>query len=139
VIVLGIDLGERRVGFAVSDERERLAVPSGFARINAPAEALAAVAAKAKAEGAGLLVVGHPLNLDGRAGPKAREAAQFRDRLAEAGWNAVLWDERLTTREAARLLKEAGLNRRRRQGRLDSEAARLLLESFLAGSRKRPP
>jgi putative Holliday junction resolvase len=136
VILLGIDLGERRVGFAISDERERLAVPSGFVEASGLEAILAAVLAKADAERAGLLVIGHPLNLSGRPGRKAREAAAFRDRLAAAGRPAVLWDERLTTAEAARLLGEAGLDRRRRRPLVDSHAAQCLLASFLEARRK---
>ncbi|MDR1521167.1 MAG: Holliday junction resolvase RuvX [Planctomycetota bacterium] len=136
MILLGVDLGGRRVGFAISDEEERLAVPSGFASVRNRGEALAAVIAKAEAEEAGLLVIGYPLNMDGRPGPKAREAEEFRDRLAEAGREAVLWDERLTTVEAARFLEAAGVDRRRRRSRIDAHAAQCLLESFL-GRRRR--
>lgn len=131
MIVLGVDLGGRRVGFAVSDEEERLAVPSGFAPVRSLEAALDAVIAKADAERSELIVVGHPLNLDGRPGPKAREAERFRDLLIESGRAAVLWDERLTTSEATRLLKEAGLDRRRRKTLVDAHAAQRLLGSFL--------
>lgn len=131
MILLGVDLGDRRVGFAVTDEAERLAVPSGFAPIRNAKDALTAVLAKADAEGAGLIVVGHPRNMDGRPGPKAREAEAFRDLLAEAGREAVLWDERLTTAEATRLLKDAGLGRRQRKTLIDANSAQRLLESFM--------
>lgn len=131
MIILGVDLGDRRVGFAVSDEEERLAVPSGFAPVKTLDAALAAVEVKADAEGAGLIVVGYPLNLDGRPGPKAKEAEKFRASLCEAGREAVLWDERLTTSEATRLLKDAGLDRRRRKTLIDAHAAQRLLGSFL--------
>ncbi|MDR3077320.1 MAG: Holliday junction resolvase RuvX [Planctomycetota bacterium] len=136
MIILGIDLGERRIGFAVSDAEERLAVPSGFALPRGNDEALAAVLAKADQERAGLLVVGHPLNMDGRAGPKARGAEEFRRRLETAGREAVLWDERLTTAEASRLLKEAGMSRRRRRTHVDAQAAQRLLGSFLECRRR---
>lgn len=136
MIVLAVDLGDRRVGFAVSDEEERLAVPSGYAPVRSLEEALAAVLAKADLERAGLLVVGNPLNMDGRPGPKSREAARFRDLLEEAGREAVLWDERLTTTEATRLLKDAGLGRRRRKHLVDANAAQRLLESHLEFRRR---
>jgi putative Holliday junction resolvase len=136
VILLGIDLGERRIGFAVSDEEERLAVPSGFAKAHGREEALAAILKKAEAERAALLVVGYPLNMNGRPSQKSREAEDFRDRLAAAGLDVVLWDERLTTAEAARLLKEAGLNRRRRRPLIDAHAAQCLLGSFLEARRR---
>lgn len=137
MILLGVDLGDRRVGFAVSDEDERLAVPSGFAPVRSLEEALAAVVAKAEAERAELLVLGNPLNMDGRPGPKSKEAQKFRDMLAEAGCAVVLWDERLTTTEATRLLKDAGLNRRKRKTLIDANSAQRLLESHMEFRRRR--
>lgn len=136
MIVLGVDLGDRRVGFAVSDEEERLAVPSGFAPVRNLREALAAVLDKAAAERAELIVLGNPLNMDGRPGPKAREAAEFRDLLVDAGRQVALWDERLTTSEATRLLRDAGLNRRRRKTLIDANSAQRLLESYLECRRR---
>lgn len=137
MIHLGIDLGDRRVGFAVSDADERLALPSGCMRVKTLAEAVAAATAKADMEKAGLAVVGNPLNMDGRAGPKAREAAAFRGLLEAAGLPAVLWDERLTTSEADRLLKDAGLNRRQRKQLVDANAAQRILDSYLDWKRRR--
>ena len=136
MIILGVDLGERRVGFAITDEEERLAVPSGFAPVRSLADALEAVTAKAAAERAELVVVGNPINMDGRPGPKAREAAEFAGMLGDAGLRAELWDERLTTTEATRLLKEAGHNRRRRKTLIDANAAQRLLESYLSYRRR---
>lgn len=139
MIHLGVDLGERRVGFAVSDAEERLAVPSGFAPVRSLAGALAAVAEKADGEGAGVVVLGNPLNLDGRPGPKAKEAAAFRDLLEAAGRQVVLWDERLTTSEADRLLKDAGLGRRQRKQLVDANAAQRILSSYLEWKRRNSP
>ena len=139
MIVLGVDLGDRRVGFAISDEAERLAVPSGFAPVRSLDGALAAVLAKADAEHADLIVLGNPLNMDGRPGPKSREAAGFRDMLIAAGREVILWDERLTTSEATRLLKEAGLDRRRRKALIDASSAQCLLESCLEWRRRNNP
>ncbi|MDR1745100.1 MAG: Holliday junction resolvase RuvX [Planctomycetota bacterium] len=134
--LLGVDLGDRRVGFAVTDEAELLAVPSGFAAVRTLAEALEAVLAKAEAEGAELVVVGNPLNMDGRPGPKSREAVEFGDMVRRAGRDAVMWDERLTTSEATRLLREAGHSRKRRKTLIDANSAQRLLESYL-GFRRR--
>ncbi len=137
MIILGVDLGDRRVGFAVSDEEERLAVPSGFAKVYSLEQALTAVVEKFQTENAGLIVLGHPINMDGRPGPKAREAQQFRDMLEAENIPVTLWDERLTTSEADRLLKSAGLDRRKRKTLIDANAAQRLLESHLA-FRRRP-
>lgn len=136
MILLGVDLGDRRVGFAVTDEEERLAVPSGFAPVRSLEMAQDAVAAKVEAERAGLVVLGNPINMDGRPGPKAKEAAAFAEMLREAGLAVELWDERLTTSEAIRLLKEAGHNRKRRKTLIDANAAQRLLESYLEYRRR---
>ncbi|MDR3211062.1 MAG: Holliday junction resolvase RuvX [Planctomycetota bacterium] len=131
MIHLGVDLGERRVGFAVSDAEERLAVPSGFARSTSSDQTLSEVIDKAGREGAEMIVVGYPLNMDGRAGPKAQEALAFRDHLLAAGWQAVLWDERLTTSEAERVMREAGVRRRQRKQHIDANSAQRILSSYL--------
>ncbi len=129
--LLGVDLGDRRVGFAITDEEERLAVPSGFARVRNLDETVLAIQAKMAEECAGLMVLGHPLNMDGRAGPKAKEAQRLRDILVDEGADVVLWDERLTTSEATRLLKDAGLGRKQRKNLIDANSAQRLLESYL--------
>lgn len=134
--VLGVDLGDRRVGFAISDEAELLAVPSGFAPVRSLEQALAAVLAKTEQEGAELLVLGNPVNMNGRPGPKAKEAAEFAEMLRASGREVRLWDERLTTTEATRLLKEAGHNRKRRKTLIDANAAQRLLESYLEYRRR---
>jgi RNAse H-fold protein YqgF len=132
MILLGVDLGDRRVGFAVSDAEERFALPSGFGRVKSLNDALLVVVDKARAEGAEEIVLGNPLNMDGRSGPKAKEAAAFRDMLADVGLKVTLWDERLTTSEADRLLKDAGLDRRRRKQLVDANAAQRILDSYLS-------
>ncbi len=137
MILLGVDLGGRRVGFAVTDADELLAVPSGFASVRSLAEAAEAVAEKAAAEHAGLIVLGHPVNMDGRPGPKAKEAAAFAETLRERGFAVELWDERLTTSEAARLLRSAGHNRKQRKTLIDANAAQRLLSSFLDCRKRR--
>lgn len=136
MILLGVDLGDRRVGFAISDAEERMAVPSGNARVKSLAEALDAVLAKAALESAEFIVLGNPLNMDGRPGPKAKEAARFAQMLEDAGREVALWDERLTTSEAERLLRDAGLKRRQRKQLIDANAAQRILDSYLEWKRR---
>ncbi|MCC8179568.1 MAG: Holliday junction resolvase RuvX [Planctomycetes bacterium] len=136
MILLAVDLGDRRVGFAVSDPDERLALPSGYAPVRSLPAAVEATIEKARQEGAELLVIGNPINMNGRPGPKSREAALFADMLAEAGFTVSLWDERLTTSEATRLLKSAGLNRKQRNKLIDANSAQRLLESFMENRRR---
>ncbi len=134
--LLGVDLGDRRVGFAVTDEAELLAVPSGFAPVRSLDEARIVVVDKAEAEQAERIVLGNPINMNGRPGPKAKEAALFAEMLREDGLDVVLWDERLTTSEATRLLRDAGHNRKQRKTLIDANSAQRLLESYL-GARRR--
>lgn len=136
--VLALDLGDARIGVAVSDPDRRLAVPVGTIRTGAP-EDLKAVAALVRERGATLVVVGHPLRLTGEAGVRARHAEAFAEALRGfAAIPVVLQDERLSTKEAERRLREAGVAGRDRRRVVDPSAAVVILESYLA-SLEGPP
>jgi putative Holliday junction resolvase len=131
--VLGVDLGERRIGLAISDEERRLAFPAGHLERSALARDLEALRALAADRGATRIVVGLPLHLDGREGTGARAAREFARKLGEATSLPVeLLDERLTTVEAERALREAPRKTRRaRKQVIDAMAATLLLRGWL--------
>ncbi len=126
--VLALDHGSARTGVAVSDPTGTIARPlAAIARVDAPAgrRALDAVIA---AEAPELIVVGEPRSMSGERGAQARAAAGFAGRLrARTPIPVELWDERLTTVEAARRGREGGS-----RADLDSLAACVLLEAFLA-------
>ncbi|MFW5856616.1 MAG: Holliday junction resolvase RuvX [Planctomycetota bacterium] len=128
---LGVDLGNRRVGLAVSDEAGLVAAPLGRCDVKSLNDALSQVAEAAREYQAECIVVGHPRNLDGRAGKKAREHELFAETLRERGFTVELWDERLTSEEAERRLRSAGLDGRQRRQHIDALAAQILLQSFL--------
>ena len=129
--VLGLDLGDARIGVAVSDDDRRLAVPVGTVRTGAPAD-LRAIAALASERGATLVVVGHPLLLSGDAGERAHHAERFAEALRSfLGVPVVLQDERLSTVQADRSLREAGASGRERKRAVDRSAAAVILQSFL--------
>lgn len=131
--VLGLDLGDARIGVAVSDDERRLAVPVGTVRTGAPAD-LRALAALVRENGATLVVVGHPLSLSGERGPRARHAEQFAEALrAVVGVPVELQDERMSTVEAQRALRAAGARGRRARGAVDSSAAAVILQAWLDG------
>ncbi len=134
---LAVDLGERRIGFAVCDEDEIIASPFKTVRVGSPAAVLPAVLAMVRETQAGRLVLGHPRNMSGKVGPKAREAEALAERLRGEGVEVFLWDERLTTAEAERSLKEANLSRKQRRERIDAVAAQRILHSFLEAHKKR--
>ena len=139
--ILGIDAGERRVGVALSDELWLLASPATVLdrRPGGLAPVLDALSALAHDEGVTRLVVGLPLNADGSLGRQARRAEAFA-RLAErvVGRPVVLWDERLSTREAEHLARERGLNLRRlrERGQIDALAAAVILQDYLDRQRE---
>lgn len=131
--VLGLDLGDVRIGVAISDEQRRLAVPLGTVRTGAPAD-LRAIASLVREHEVTLVVVGHPLLLSGETGTRARHAEAFAEALRGfLGIEVVLHDERLTTVEADRALREAGAGGRRRRKAVDRSAATILLQAHLDG------
>src|SRR5512141_2620972 len=131
--VLGLDLGDVRIGVAISDERRRLAGPRGTVHTGAPAD-LKAIASLVREHGVTLVVVGHPLLLSGEAGVRARHAEAFAEALRGfLGIEVVLHDERLTTVEADRALREAGAGGKRRRRVVDRSAATILLQAYLDG------
>jgi putative Holliday junction resolvase len=130
--VLALDLGEVRIGVAVSDPDRRVAVPAGTIRVAGAPQDLKAVAALVREHGATAVVVGYPLTLAGERGEAARRAAEFADGLRMIlGVPVHLQDERLTTVEADRGLREAGADGRQRRTTVDQAAATLILRSFL--------
>jgi putative Holliday junction resolvase len=133
MVVLGIDLGAKRIGLAVSDADERIAFPAGVVASRGRADDVAAIAEIVKARGAGCVVIGLPVHMSGRRGPEAEAALRFAKELAErAGVPVETQDERWTSREAERSLREMGrTSRRRERGEVDAIAATLLLRAFL--------
>lgn len=133
--VLGLDLGDVRIGVAISDPERRFAVPLGTIHTGAPAD-LKAIAELVREHDVGLVVVGHPLLLSGEAGDRARKAEAFAE--AVRGFvtvPVVLQDERLSTVEADRALREAGASGRERRRAVDRSAAALILQAHLDARR----
>jgi putative holliday junction resolvase len=132
--VLGVDLGTARIGLAASDPTGITAQPLDV--IANDGDPCAAVAERAREIGAEEIVVGLPVRLDGTKGPAAEAAEAFADQLRSAtGLQVTLWDERLSTVEAARVMRAGGTNAKRQRGRIDKVAAALFLQSFLDSRR----
>lgn len=131
--ILGLDLGDKKIGVAVSD-------PMGWT-----AQGLEVIHRKGSSSGviqriqeiAGhyeveRIVVGLPRNMDGSPGPRAEKAKDFAGRLAKAlDLPVEMWDERLTTVAAEKLLIEADMSRARRRQVIDKMAAVLILQGYL--------
>lgn len=129
--VLGLDVGDKRIGVALSDATGLIASPhSVYTRVGYGPDArhFAALAQETKAE---LLVLGLPLNMDGSRGFQAEKVEAFAGKLKEAGLAVEMIDERLTTVSAEHALIEGGMNRRERKGTVDAVAAALILQSWL--------
>lgn len=140
--MVGIDLGRRRIGVAVSDSSRTLATPRcTIERTGDEGADWEAVATVVTEVGAGHVVVGLPLSLDGRRGPAARAAVADAESLARAlaphGVGVETFDERLTTVSVARSLTEAGRSQRSQRSRIDQAAAAVLLQAWLDSGRGR--
>jgi len=134
--LLGLDLGEKTIGLALSDTRLTVATPLETLRrgkFTADAAAIKALMAK---HGVGGLIVGLPLNMDGSDGPSAQSARAFaRNFAAASAWPIALWDERLSTAAVTRTLIDANASRRRRGQVVDKMAAAYILQGALDGLR----
>jgi len=130
--VLALDIGARRIGLALSDELGWTAqgLPT-LERRNKEAD-LAALVNLIRERGVGLAIAGNPLRLSGEESDGSRQAARFADQLSRrAGIEVRLWDERLTTREASRVLRSSGISIAKRAKAVDRVSAVLLLQNFL--------
>jgi putative Holliday junction resolvase len=152
--VLALDVGERRIGLAISDPEGRVAVPLETLERRDEDADLRALAELVERESVQAVVVGLPLSLDGSVGPQAERTQEFARRVAEAvSCPLEMWDERLSTVAAERALTpsgppgrrgrrpRAGERRRppeRRQEARDALAATLILQAYL-DSHRRPP
>ncbi|HDI11737.1 MAG TPA: Holliday junction resolvase RuvX [Candidatus Acetothermia bacterium] len=134
--VMGLDVGEKRIGIALSDETGTIAQGKGIYRRRTLEEDTKHLAEKVQEWGVVRIVVGLPLNMDGTEGKQARTVREFARALGEAaGIPVELWDERLTSAEAERVLLEADLSRRKRRRMRDELAAVLILQSWLDAHR----
>jgi putative Holliday junction resolvase len=136
---LAIDLGSRRVGFALSDEGAKFATPYEVFLVTSPAQAADRAVQIIDKEGVARIVLGLPLNMDDSLGPAARQTIAWgRDLSRRAGRPLVFVDERLSSFEAEQGLiarKRGGekITRKRKKERLDALAAAAFLQAFLDG------
>ncbi len=131
--ILALDVGEKRIGVAVSDPLGLTAQGLEVLTRRTAEDDLRRLAALAQKYGVQEIVVGYPRHLDGRPGEMAEAILALARSLAQAlgGIPVIPWDERLTTREAERVLLEADLSRRRRRQVVDQVAAVLILQAYL--------
>ena len=130
--VLALDLGKRRIGLAISDPLGITAqgLPN-LVRTNKRSD-LKALAALASEHSIGLLLMGNPINMRGAEGRQSAWVREFAEDLERAtGLPVRLWDERLTTVEAQRVLRSSGISLEKRAAAVDRLSAVILLQSYL--------
>jgi putative holliday junction resolvase len=130
--LLGLDVGSKTIGLALSDVMRQIATPLETIRRTKFKADAARLLALAKVHGAGGLVIGLPLNLDGSEGPRAQSSRAFARNLGQlTDLPMSFWDERLSTAAAERALLEADTSRKRRAELIDKLAAAYILQSAL--------
>jgi putative pre-16S rRNA nuclease len=138
--ILALDYGTKRIGVALSDELGWTAQPLETFERRTLDRDVAHVASLVQSHAVREVVLGFPLQLDGREGPAIQAMRNFAAHL-EQGLPVplVLWDERLTTKAAEDLLIAADVSRKKRKGAVDRVAAAILLQSYLASRDQSPP
>jgi putative Holliday junction resolvase len=129
--VLAIDVGRKRIGLAISDEGRRFAFPFDFLEVEGEEMAVERIGDVAEREGVRVIVVGIPYSLRGSITPSTEFALRIAERLREKGFFVEEIDERLTTKEAERVLGKG----RRKKGKVDIVASVLLLRVYLERER----
>jgi len=136
--IMGIDLGSRRVGIALSDAAEIMASPSSTIHLDDPGDAIAEIMTLARDESVEAYVVGLPLSLSGEDTGQTQISRDFADQLASmSGLTVQLVDERLSSRAANSVIKQVGAAKRglSGSGETDRVAAAIILQTYLDSRR----
>lgn len=130
--VLGIDLGEARIGLAISDELGMLAHPLQTVVVK-EGDPLEKIAKVIQEQGVHLIVLGMPRNMNGTYGPAAEKAKAFAQQLQERfpACQLRFWDERMSTAAAQKSLHAAGRNTKQSRAVIDQVAAQIILQGYL--------
>jgi len=135
---MGLDVGTKTIGVAVSDELSITGQALATLRRSSLRTDLRALCELIEKQDVDRIVVGLPLNMDGSEGPRAAACRQLGKLLADASGIAVeYWDERLSTVAAERVLLEGNVSRRKRRNVVDSLAAAIILQGWLDAHRTR--
>ncbi len=128
--IAAIDYGLKRIGIAVSDPNRQIAFP--LVTVEGGKKGIEQIRLAIKDKQVSQIIVGLPLLLNGKDGEMATAVRQFAKELETAlAIPVILWDERLSSVQADRNLRELDLNRKQRTSKIDTAAAALLLQSYL--------
>ena len=128
---LGVDLGERRVGLALTDPQRIICSPHSTIPMTSEGALVRALADLCAQRGVSLVVIGLPLSADGSEGPGCVRARRIAESLGASGMTVALHDERWSSRDAEDILRETGKSRKGSKGRTDAIAASLILNEYL--------
>ncbi|XMB66143.1 Holliday junction resolvase RuvX [Mycoplasmatota bacterium zrk1] len=131
--VIGLDLGSRTLGIAISDKYQMLASPVEIFRFRDDDynSAKDYVLKLAKEFNTNKIVLGYPKNMNNTIGERAEISEMFKSMLEEYNLEVVLWDERLSTKEVTRMMISANLSRKKRKQQVDKLAATVILQGYL--------
>lgn len=131
--ILAIDLGDARTGLAICDQMEMLASPLEVVTLHNRDKLAVYIADAAKNQRAELVVMGHPINMNGTLGVRSEVVKEFAQKLQPLlEVPLVLWDERSTTVSATQILNETNVRGAKRKAVIDAVAAVIILENYLA-------
>jgi len=135
--IIGLDLGSRTLGVAVSDKFEMLASPIEIHRYRDGdyESALKRVLELTEEYKSTRIVLGFPKNMNNTIGEKAELSISFKEELEKHNLEVILWDERLSTKEVTRMMISADLSRKKRKGQVDKLAATVILQGYLDSKR----
>jgi putative Holliday junction resolvase len=130
--IMALDYGTKRVGIALSDEMRMLARPLPFVSAEPENKLFETIKTLIQEQGVSDIVIGLPKNMDGTLGESAQKAKAFSEKVqASTGLPVKLIDERLTTVQASRQLREAGHKAKDQRSKIDSASAAILLQGYL--------
>ncbi|GIV93197.1 Holliday junction resolvase RuvX [Chloroflexus aurantiacus] len=138
-IILALDVGERRIGVAISDADARIAAPLTTINAHPPERAIAQIVRLVQERGVSRVVVGLPLTMRGERGPQAEVVQRFADTLSNAlSCPVEMFDERLTSVAAEQMLRNLGLKPAKIKAQIDQVAASIILQDYLDARRSNP-
>jgi len=134
--IMGLDVGTKNIGLAVSDETCTIAQGKETVRRESDSQAVGKIRSIAGEYGVERIVVGLPVHMNGTVGERALDSRRFAELLErETGIPVILWDERLSTKEAEDIMIKADVSRKKRRKVIDKLAAQVILQNYLDSER----
>jgi len=131
--IMAVDFGDARTGIAVSDESMTLSGDAWVVQSKSMPDTALKIASEATKRGVSRIIVGNPKNMNGSIGPRAEKSEQLAQHIRSlCDVEVELWDERMTTMSAHRILSDTGKYGKKRKKIIDAVAASLILENYMA-------